>query len=151
MLPSAAAIRSSSAFKVAGTERFVQGPTNAVNTLTQVVVTYDGNATANFYVNGTFANSITNVDPNFNLSSFTQLGIAGSSPWPDDALNGTVSDFRIYGGALTGSQVTALNGLGADASNAAINGVVAVPEPSTIALLVGAGVAGLVIRRRSRA
>jgi hypothetical protein len=141
----------SAAFKVAGNETFVTGPINATGVLTQVVIVYDGNTTASFYVNGTFSNSINNVNANFSLSNYTTIGVGGNNPWNDPSVTGTISDFRIYTGALTAGQVSALNGLGADASNGAINGVVAVPEPTTVALLVGAGVAGLVMRRRSRA
>lgn len=137
----------SSAFKTSGAETYVQGPANTPNTLTQVVVSYDGNTTANFYVNGVFANSISNINPNFDLSSFTQLGIAGNSPWGDAVLSGTISDFRIYEGALSGAQVTTLNGLGADATNAQI--FAAVPEPATLALL-GLGSAVVMLRRRRR-
>ncbi len=100
-------------------------------------------------MNGVFQVSITNVPDSFDLSSFTQIGVAGSSPWGDDSFHGTISDFRIYSGALDANQVSGIFALGADASNSAI--IAAIPEPSTIALLVGAGVAGLVIRRRSRA
>lgn len=139
--------KQSSAFKTSGNEVFVLGNAFTPNALSQVVVTYDGNTTANFYVNGVFANSITNVNPNFDLSSFTQLGIAGNSPWPDSPLHGTVSDFRIYSGILGDSQVSALNALGADATNEQI--ISAVPEPSVIALLGGAAAMLLIRRRRS--
>lgn len=137
----------SSAFKTSGNETYVQGSAFTPNVLSQVVVTYDGNTTANFYVNGVFANSITNVNPNFNLSSFTQLGIAGNSPWGDAVLHGTISDFRIYEGMLDGTQVSTLNGLGADATNGQI--IAAVPEPGVLALL-GGSAAMLLIRRRRR-
>lgn len=136
----------SSAFKTSGNETYVQGSAFATNVLSQVVVTYDGNTTARLFVNGVFANAITNVNANFNLSSFTQLGIAGNSPWGDDVLHGTVSDFRIYEGTLTDSQVSSLHGLGADATNGQI--IAAVPEPSVIALLGGAAMTTLLFRRR---
>lgn len=143
-----------SAFRVNGEDQtLITGPTNQTpgtsGPLTQIVITFDGISTGTFYVNGVASMTMTNINPAFDLSVFTKIGIGGNSPYPDPSVGGTISDFRIYNGALTAGQVTALNGLGADASNGAI--VAAIPEPSTIALLVGAGVAGLVIRRRSRA
>jgi hypothetical protein len=161
----------SSAFKWApdNTETIVQTRTNKNPgaagglVLASVVTTYDATTNmASIYLNGAIVSAIdlNNSQPvgsttgtlaitGFNLSSLTQLGIGGSSPYTDEVVNGTISDFRIYSGALSLSQVANIYSLGADASNSAITA--AIPEPSTIALLVGAGVAGLVIRRRSRA
>lgn len=161
----------SSAFKWApnNAETIVQTRTNKNPgaagglVLASVVTTYDATTNmASIYLNGAVVSAIdlntnqpigstTGTLPitGFNLSSLTQLGIGGSSPYTDEVVNGTISDFRIYSGALSQSQIASIYGLGADASNSAITA--AIPEPTTVALLVGAGVAGLVMRRRSRA
>lgn len=123
----------SSAFKWDGAEYLTLGDLNAVNELSQVVTTYDGAGTASFYLNGVLQGTFTNIDPAFQLSSLTTLmGIGGNSPWPDDVLEGTISDFRIYAGALDATQVSTLNGLGADATNDQI--FAAVPEPEVYAM-----------------
>ncbi len=106
----------------------------------QTVLTYDG-TTFKYYVDGALANyaglPATAVDPGFNLSTLTNIGLNGGSPYNDPTLTGSTWDFRIYGQALTPDQVASLYSLGSDASSASILQVI--PEPSTIALgLLGA-------------
>jgi len=104
----------------------------------QTVLTYDG-TTFSYYVDGQLANfnsyAATATDPGFNLSSLTDIGINGGSPYNDPSLTGSTYDFRIYGQSLTPDQVAALYSLGSDGSNSSIGSAIApVPEPSTMAL-----------------
>jgi hypothetical protein len=100
--------------------------------LHQLVVTYDG-ATLSYYIDGALGSfsglppSIT--DPGLVLATLTYIGINGGSPWPDNSINGSTRDFRIYGQALTASQVTNLYALGPDASNTAIATSLVRPAP----------------------
>jgi hypothetical protein len=117
----------------------------------QTMLTYDG-TTFRYYVDGALADfsglSATAVDPGFNLSTLTYIGINGGSPWNDPSLTGSTYDFRIYGQSLTAGQVASVYNLGADASTALITeAITPVPEPSAMAL---AGVALVVVWARSR-
>jgi hypothetical protein len=98
--------------------------------LHQMVVTYDGN-TLSYYVDGALGSFSglppTIANPNLVLSTLTYIGINGGSPWADKSINGSTMDFRIYGRALTASQVTSLYALGPEASNSAIAAVYSVP------------------------
>jgi arabinan endo-1,5-alpha-L-arabinosidase len=104
-------------------------------TLHDMLVTYDG-TTMRYYLDGTLATyaGLTNSFPDagLNLSTLTHIGIAGGSPWSDNTINGHVYDFRIYGQALTLSQVAAVYnlGVGTNVSNTAISNVLATPVPS---------------------
>ncbi|HUO08367.1 MAG TPA: LamG-like jellyroll fold domain-containing protein [Phycisphaerae bacterium] len=115
----------------------------------QTVLTYDG-TTFSYYVDGALANfsglSATLVDPGFNLSTLTAIGINGGSPYDDPSLTGSTYDFRIYGGALSADQVASLDSLGSDASNAAI-GQIVTPEPASLGILA-VGASALISRRR---
>lgn len=124
--------------------------------LLQMLVTFDGTTLTYYQNNDTdyagfntangLSASINN--PGLDLSSLTQIGVNGGAPWPDNSMAGTVYDFRIYGQAVSPTQVSALFNLGPDASNSAIAAVI-VPEPSTL-VLGGLGALGmLMIRRRS--
>jgi hypothetical protein len=114
----------------------------------QTVLTYDGTSFS-YYVDGvlsTFGSGGGPLsDPGFNLSTLTQIGLNGGSPFPDPVLSGSTYDFRIYSGALSADQVAGVYALGSDASNGAIDAAAA-PEPGTIALLV-AGIFGLLYTR----
>jgi len=115
-----------------------------------LLVTYDGN-TLSYYRNGSLANSL--VDPGFNLSSLTDIGISSGSPYGDPSMsskNGTDGynyDLSIINGAVTPEQVDGLYALGPDASNAAIQNVLTpTPEPTTLALS-GMGLLALAAHR----
>ena len=117
----------------------------------QTVLTYDG-TTFNYYVDGVLANysglSATATDPGFNLSTLTDIGINGGSPYGDPALTGSTYSFGILSGAISASQVAKLYGLGDDANPSAIG--VVVPEPGSMALAMLGG-AGLLLWRRRQA
>lgn len=137
----------SSAFKWNGIEKLALGAPNAQNQLSQVITTFS-DGIASFYLNGVLQSTITDIDPAFQLSSLTTLmGIGGNSPWPDEVLQGTISDFRIYSGALDDSQISALYALGADATNEQIFAVVPEPEAYAIGMLA---LLALLIYSRSR-
>lgn len=76
---------------------------------THVAVTLSG-TTLTLFVNGVAVGSDGEVFINpFQLRRTTQNWI-GKSKWPNDpTFNGLVQDFRIYRGALTGSQVAAMS------------------------------------------
>lgn len=117
-----------------------------LNTRYQITLTYvSSTGLASLYSQGTLIGSAT-IAAGFSLQSATAGGfdgINGGGPFGagDGSFNGSTTDFRVYNVALSASQVSALNALGPDASNAAINGA-AVPEPSTWAMLA-AGIGGL--------
>lgn len=100
------------------------------NQLLNISVVYDpGNNYEAIYYNGTLEKSYTGTLPA--LSSIPQTEFTlGKSPWSsygDPYLNGTIDQFSVYNGALSGSQIAA--------DFAA--GPVPVPEPGTCALLAG--------------
>lgn len=103
-------------------------------TLHDMVVSYNG-TNITYYLDGTLATyaGLTNSFPDrgLNLSTMTYIGIAGGSPYSDNTINGQVYDFRIYGQALTLSQVAAVYqlGTGTNAGNAAISNALISPIP----------------------
>jgi hypothetical protein len=120
----------------------------------QTILTYDG-TTLSYYVDGVLANysslPSTYTDPGLNLSSLTDIGINGGSPYGDPALTGSTYSFGIFSQSLTADQVASLYGLGSDASTSAINTAIApAPEPSTLALSAIGGLACMVMRRRAK-
>ncbi|RYD42054.1 MAG: LamG domain-containing protein [Verrucomicrobiaceae bacterium] len=122
--------------------------------LIHMVLTYDGttmthyqNASTNLDdFNSTNSLSASFNNPGFNLSSLTQIGINGGAPWPDNSMNGTVFDFRIYDSSLGADQIASLFALGADATNSQI--IAAIPEPAAAGLLA-LGAIGALRRRRT--
>ena len=132
---------------------FLGATADAAGVTYDVVFTYDaGSGNGNYYINGVLATDANGVASTFAIPGFdlstknAQIGINGNGPFPDPGLNGSTDDFRIFTNALSADQVATLDGLGAGASNAAVNAVV--PEPATLGLL---GVAGLGLLRRRRA
>ena len=118
----------------------------------QIVLTYNvTSGLASVYNNGVFAAS-GNIGAGFSLQSAANganNGIGGgTNPYNDPSWNGSIADFRVYSQELTTGQVTALNRLGPDASNAAIAG--AVPEPSTWLATILSGAAALFGLQRFR-
>ena len=123
--------------------------------LHEMVVTYDGN-TLSYYQDGSLANypqqtgstiEPTIVDPGLNLSSLTDIGIAGGSPWGDNSVNGQTFSFAIFDQSLSASQVASLYSLGDSASTTQVVSVV--PEPGTLTLSALGGMGLLLWRRRS--
>lgn len=107
----------------------LNGTPLANNTLNHVAVIYDpANSYEAIYVNGSLTASYTGaLSALSNYAAFN--GTLGRSPWNGDAfLNGTINQFSIYNGALSGSEV---------AANFAAGPVI--PEPSSALLLTGAG------------
>jgi hypothetical protein len=96
----------------------------------QMMVTYDG-TNLSYYIDGAlgaFSGLPPTVnDPGLVLSTLTYIGINGGSPWADNSINGSTRDFRIYGKALTASQVAGLYALGPDAANATIAAAIVPP------------------------
>jgi hypothetical protein len=140
-----------------GTELWGNGFNNGVGgswtdngTLHQEVLTYDG-STWSMYMDNQLAAS--GSLSGFDLSLLQNVDVAGGSPWGvgDRSFNGNTYSFGIIDGALSGSQVASIYGLGQDATASAISSAIApVPEPSTLALSVIGGLTVLVMRHRSR-
>ena len=132
----------------------------------QIVLTYSFNTGAfTLYRNGaqygnltyqsgtTTGTVLTSLPIGFNLSSATAgafNGINGGNPFGDNNFNGSTNDFRVYSSALNDAQVASLFNAGPNATNAAINTIAAVPEPSTWAALVAGAGALLGWQRRTR-
>jgi hypothetical protein len=114
----------------------------------QVVITYvSSTGLASVYNNGTLIGS-GNIGAGFSFETATAgsfNGIGGGDAFSDPGFNGSTNDFRIYSGALTPSQISALVTAGPNATNAQINALV--PEPGTLTVLLGLGTL-LVHRRR---
>lgn len=109
----------------------------------QLVVTYDGTTLA-YYIDGALGSFSglppTVFDPGLVLATLNYIGINGGSPWPDNSINGSTLDFRIYGRALTAGQITNLYALGPEASNAAISAVYSVSAaPTSLAVFPAEG------------
>ena len=130
-------------------------PLLADGTEHDLVITYtSATGAVSIYNNGTLAGT-GNIGAGFSLQTSTAGGfdgINGHAPFTNDnTYAGSTDDFRIYSQALTASQVTALDTLGANATNAQISA--AVPEPSPwVAVLTGlAALGGLQRFRRLQA
>jgi hypothetical protein len=121
--------------------------------LSDIVLSYDASTyTFKEYVNGVLKGTQVN---DFSITSLAgvevfAIGGAPGQPWSDASAAATTSDFLLYNGALSQSQVTALDALGAGASLGQIGGIVTVPEPGSLALMALGG-AGLLLWRRRQA
>jgi hypothetical protein len=142
----------------AGTEVNINAPNTSfkVNgnfgTELQIVLTYvSSTGIASIYNDGTLLAS-GNVGTGFSLQEAANGGgtsydgIGGGDAFGDPDFMGATNDFRIYSQALSPAQITALGSAGANATNAQINAIV--PEPASLAVLVGLG--ALMGRRRPR-
>jgi hypothetical protein len=114
--------------------------------LHQLVVTYDGSVLS-YYIDGALG-SFSGLPPAVTnsglvLATLTYIGINGGSPWADNSINGSTRDFRIYGQALTASQIARLYALGSDAANATISATLLPPAPAGLAATPADGRVGL--------
>ena len=114
----------------------------AQNTLEQVAIVYDpANSFQAIYVNGVLAASASGALLGLNSIAGNDLVLGQSAFGGDPTLTGTIDQFSIYNGAVSGTQI---------ATDFA-NGPVAVPEPASLAIgLGGLALAGLFRRRFSR-
>ncbi|HLP76699.1 MAG TPA: LamG-like jellyroll fold domain-containing protein, partial [Candidatus Paceibacterota bacterium] len=116
----------------------------APNTPTYVAFTYDvANGVQSLYVNGALQSSSSGALAALN-TIFNTRGTLGVSPWDawgDPYLKGSIDQFSIYDGALSGAPI---------ATDFAA-GPAPVPEPSSVALgLTGLGLISYLRRRNGR-
>lgn len=132
----------------------VEGYTLTAGQAYDLVLTYNASTyTFNQYVNGSLIGSLQEAFSSTSLAGVQTFAIGGAvnepwAPWGDSSAAETTKDFLLYNGALTSSQVSALDSAGAGASISTINGIIAVPEPSTLALF-GLGLLAVARRRMS--
>jgi hypothetical protein len=123
-------------------------------TLYDLVLAYDASTyTFHQYINGTLVGSLQEAFSSTSLAGVQTFAIGGAvnepwAPWGDSSAAQTTSAFLLYNELLTSSQVSALDTAGAGASLGTINGIVAAPEPCTLALAAFGGAFLLVLRRR---
>jgi len=146
------------------TQRFGAAMTNTTpgtgstaSTLYDYVVTY--NSTSKIftaYMNGTSVGTMTVATGFSGLSALTNgfsIGGIASPAFGDMAAGVNITSFMMYDAALTPTQVSDLNGLGATPTGAQFQaaGITAVPEPRVMALMT-AGLIGMMffIRRRKQ-
>jgi hypothetical protein len=128
------------------------GTAGATGTLEDVVLTYTA-STLTEYVNGVAVAS--GSASGFNgLAAVTNFAIGGvaNNPFGDPADQETATSFLFYTGALSSTEVAALDADGATPTLAQISAagitVASVPEPSTYALILGG--MGLLVFLRKR-
>ena len=124
-----------------------------VGQLYDLVLTYDASTyTFHQYIDGALVGSLQEAFSSTSLAGVSVFAVGGApgQPWKDASAAATFSDFLLYGGQLTDSQVSDLHNAGAGASISMINGIVATPEPSTMALSVLGGLAILMVRQRTK-
>jgi hypothetical protein len=128
-------------------------PNLTAGSLYDIVLTYDASTyTFNEYVNGSLHGTLQEAFSSTSLAGVQNFAIGGApgEPWSDGSNQETTSDFLLYNGALSQSQVSALDAAGAGASLASVEAIAPVPEPSTMALSAIGGLALLMIRQRAK-
>jgi fibronectin type 3 domain-containing protein len=89
-------------------EQRIDGPVPlTAGAWTHVAVTLSG-TTGTLYINGTAVSTNTNMTLNPSGLGITNLNYIGKSQFSDPYLNGLVDDFRIYGRALTATEINTL-------------------------------------------
>ena len=112
-----------------GAEQQLNGPALTLNAWTHVAVTLSGN-NATLYVNGTVATTNANMTIHPAALGNTTQNYLGKSQYPDPAYQGMIDDFRIYGTALSASQVLQLaDPIVVNAAIAAVNPTSATSTP----------------------
>jgi len=112
----------------------------AQNTLEQVAIVYDPTTSSEaIYVNGVLAASTSGSLLSLNSIAGSDLTLGKSAFGSDPTLTGTINQFSIYSGDLSGAQIAA------DYAS----GPVIVPEPSTVALAMGGLTLLGILRRRN--
>lgn len=120
------------------------------------VLTYNASTyTYNQYINGVLTSTYVEALGVDSLAGAQYMAIGGCpnepwSPWGDASADETTSDFLLYNGGLTANQVSALDAAGAGASLDTIDGIIAVPEPGTMALTMCGGLGLLFWRRMTK-
>lgn len=104
-----------------------------------LVLTYNASTyTFDQYINGALIGSLQEAFSSTSLAGVQDFVIGGAAnePWGyvDSSAAETTTDFLLYNGALSSTQVSALDAAGAGASVASIDGIIAVPEPSSLAM-----------------
>ncbi|MFN0126857.1 MAG: LamG-like jellyroll fold domain-containing protein [Verrucomicrobiales bacterium] len=100
-----------------------------------LVMTVAADGTTNLWLNGT--PQITNLATNALSNVVSSTESIGATAWGDPGHNGTVNEFRIWSGTLTGEEVTRNLAFGPDV----------IPEPMVLSL-VALGLLGILRRRR---
>ncbi|HKW28635.1 MAG TPA: hypothetical protein VJT54_04820 [Verrucomicrobiae bacterium] len=133
----------------------VAGYSLAASQSYDLLLTYNASTyTFNQYLNGSWVGSLQEAFSSTSLAGCQDFAIGGCpnepwSPWGDASADATTTDFLLYNGELTASQVSALDIAGAGASVSMINAAM-VPEPGSLALWALAGLTGLLLRRSFR-
>jgi hypothetical protein len=108
-----------------------------------------------FYIDGTLSGSATLNTGFTTLAAVTNWAIGGvaNPAFADNSVAATFSNFLMYDGALSSTQISNIHTFGSDVTvNELVSaGVTAIPEPSTYAALAGLGALGLAAYRRRRA
>jgi hypothetical protein len=116
----------------------------------QIVLSYvSSTGIASVYSDGTLIGS-GNIGAGFDFQTATDGtfdGIGGGDAFGDPTFNGSTDDFRIYSEALTPAQISSLDSAGPNATNAQIDAIVPVPEPSSFLAMLCAGILLVGIRR----
>ena len=100
-----------------------------------IVISVSSDGNLNTWVDG--VQKLTNVATNELSNVTTAFEGIGATSWNDPGMNGSVNEFRVWSGELTGQEVALNNTLGPNV----------VPEPSGLAFIFLSGLAALRRRR----